>query len=69
MQQSHSLRLRNLYVGLPTAIVIAACSSPTSPPTPPQSVEMEAPRFDVDSTSCRSGYIIANGVVTCRDDG
>jgi hypothetical protein len=47
--------------------LVAACASPTAPTSPQSRIaQPTGPRFDGDSTMCRSGYNTAQG--RCNED-
>lgn len=58
--------LRRLSIILAIVATGAGCSDAPTAATR-QKPTVQRPRFNVDSLSCRSGYVVAHGVVTCKD--
>lgn len=56
---------KRLFVIVAAIATIVGCSSPTTP-APSHIAQPEAPRFDIDSTMCRSGWNSAQG--RCNGD-
>ena len=57
---------KRVFVIISAAGLVAACSDPSAP-TPSRIAQPTAPRFDVDPTTCKSGYNVGQG--RCNDDG
>lgn len=56
-----------LRAGLFVLLLAGACSDGLVEPSPKVVAPTEKPSFNTDSASCLSGYMVANGIVTCTD--
>jgi hypothetical protein len=56
---------KRLFVIISAIGLVAACSDTTAP-APSRIAQPATPRFDIDSTMCRSGYSVSQG--RCNGD-
>jgi hypothetical protein len=56
---------KRLFLIISAISFVAACSNSTAP-EPSRIAQPTSPRFDIDSTMCRSGYNVGQG--RCNDD-